>query len=192
MKELLNDPDCAPESAKSVSTSRTGSNVCAWRGSYSKAKSFYYLFLGFIACLNLPFTHEWVKSSYECLGTHPNRLRFSYNVQECIRNLLRIKHDFSNPGIRDQVLNSSIFWSEFQIGLRIARTDYGLYDSVKIFANWVRFSHESKYLSIRGIRALCGIGVLHILSLETDKNPFWISGRWRMNVYLFSWPISRK
>ena len=37
-----------------------------------------------------------------------------------------------------------IFWSEFPIGLRIARTGYGLYDSVKIFANWVRFSHESK------------------------------------------------
>ena len=26
---VLTDPDCAPESAKSVSTSRTGSNVCA-------------------------------------------------------------------------------------------------------------------------------------------------------------------
>ena len=29
-----------------------------------------------------------------------NRLRLSYNVQECIRNLLRIEHDFSNQGIR--------------------------------------------------------------------------------------------
>ena len=43
-----------------------------------------------------------------------------------------------------------IFWSEFPIGLRIARTDYRLYESVEIFANWARFSHESKYLSIRG------------------------------------------
>ena len=35
-----------------------------------------------------------------------------------------------------------IFWSQFPIGLRIARTDYWLYDSViiKIFANWVRLS----------------------------------------------------
>ena len=45
----------------------------------------------------------------ECLRTHSNRLRFSYNVQECIRNLLRIKHDFSNRGIRGQVLNKSNF-----------------------------------------------------------------------------------
>ena len=82
---------------------------CMRWGSYSKEKSFYYLFLGFIACLNIPITHEWVESSYEILRTHPNRLRFSYNVQECIRNLLRIKHDFSNRGIRGQVLNSSIF-----------------------------------------------------------------------------------
>ena len=48
-----------------------------------------------------------VKSSYECLRTHPNLLQFSYNVHECIRNLLRIKHDFSNRGIRGQVLNIS-------------------------------------------------------------------------------------
>ena len=31
---------------------------------------------------------------------------------------------------------------------------------VKTITNWVRFSHESKYLSIRGFRGLCGIGVL--------------------------------
>ena len=49
------------------------------------------------------------ESSYECLRTHPNRLRFSYNVKECIRNLLRINHDFSNRGIRGQVLNRSNF-----------------------------------------------------------------------------------
>ena len=72
---------------------------------------FYYLFLGFMACLNIPITHELVESSYECLRTHPNRLRFNYmyNVQACIRNLLRIKHDFSNRGIRGQVWNSSNF-----------------------------------------------------------------------------------
>ena len=31
-----------------------------------------------------------------------NRLRFSYDVQECIRNLVRIKHDFSNQEISGQ------------------------------------------------------------------------------------------
>ena len=57
--------------------------------------------------------------------------------QRMHKNLLRIKYDFSNRGIRAHVLNSSIFLSQFPIGLRIARTDYGLYDSViiKIFAN---------------------------------------------------------
>ena len=49
--------------------------------------------------------------------------------------------------------------AEFPIYLRIARTHYGLCESLKIFTNWVRFSHESKYLSIRGIRGLSGIGV---------------------------------
>ena len=41
------------------------------------------------------------------------------------------------------------FWAEFPIDLRIARTHYGLCESVKTITNWVRFSHESKYLSIR-------------------------------------------
>ena len=36
------------------------------------------------------------------IRTPPNRLRFSYNVQECVRNLLQIKHDFSNLGICGQ------------------------------------------------------------------------------------------
>ena len=34
--------------------------------------------------------------------------------------------------------------------LGIARTDFRLCESVKIFTNWVRFSHESKYISIHG------------------------------------------
>ena len=34
--------------------------------------------------------------------TPPNRLRFSYDNQECLRNLVRIKHDFSNWGIHGQ------------------------------------------------------------------------------------------
>ena len=29
-------------------------------------------------------------------------LRFSYDIQECLRNLVRITHDFSNRGIRGQ------------------------------------------------------------------------------------------
>ena len=85
-----------------------------------------------------------------------------------------------------------IFRSEFPIGLRIARTDYGLYDSVKISANWVRFSHKSKYLSIHGDSWDSGPVwnrcikqyFLHILSLETDKNPSWISGRWQISVFM--------
>ena len=51
------------------------------------------------------------------------------------------------------------FWAQFPIDLRIARTHYGLCESVKIFTNWVRLSHESKYLSIR-VWGLCGIGAL--------------------------------
>ena len=60
------------------------------------------------------------------------------------------------------------FWAEFPIDLRIARTHYGLCESVKTITNCVRFSHESKYLSIRGIRGLCGIGVLGRLSYTSE------------------------
>ena len=52
-QELLTDPDCTQESAKSVSTSRTGSHARDGKG-----KHFYYLFPDFIACLNLPIPHE--------------------------------------------------------------------------------------------------------------------------------------
>ena len=62
-------------------------------------------------------------------------------------------------------------WAEFPIDLRIAWTDYGQCDSVKIFTNWVRFSHESKYLPIRGIRDLCGIGVLKNHLRSPQYNP---------------------
>ena len=161
----MTDPDCAPESAKFVSTSRTGSNVCAWWGSYSKGKSFNYLFLGFIACLNIPITNEWVESSYECLRMHPNRLRFRYNVQECIRNLLRIKHDFSNRGIRGQVLNSSNFLipipdrpTNCKNWLRIVW--FSCYqDLLKLSTFKPTNPNICQFVAIRGIRALCGIGV---------------------------------
>ena len=98
-----------------------------------------------------------------------------------------------------KVWTFQIFWSEIPIGLQITRTDYGLYNSFKIFANWVPFSHESKYLSLHGDSWDSGPVwnkvikqyFLHILSLETDNNPSWINRKWRMNVYLLSWPISR-
>ena len=54
------------------------------------------------------------------------------------------------------------FWAEFPIDLRIARTHYGLCESVEIFTNWARFSHESKYLSV------------HVNSW--DSGPVWNSG----------------
>ena len=101
------------------------------------------LSLSWFYCLALPIPHEGAKSSKERPKTHLNQLRFSYDVQECLRNLVRITHDFSNQRIRGQS------WAEFPIDLRIARTDYGLCESVKIFTNWVWFSHESKNLSIR-------------------------------------------
>ena len=34
--------------------------------------------------------------------TPPNQLRFSYDVQECLRNLVRITHNFLNWGICGQ------------------------------------------------------------------------------------------
>ena len=56
-QELLTDSDCAPESAKSVSTSRTGSHarggVINLRENPSTISSIW-----FIAWLNLPIPHE--------------------------------------------------------------------------------------------------------------------------------------
>ena len=40
------------------------------------------------------------------------------------------------------------FWAGFPIDLQIARTHYGLCESVKIFTKWLWFSQKSKYLSI--------------------------------------------
>ena len=73
-----------------------------------------------------------------------------YNVQECFGICCELGTIFRIWEFVAKFWTVQLFWSEFPIGLRIARTDYGLNDSVKIFANWVRFSHESKYLSIRG------------------------------------------
>ena len=51
-QESLTDPDCAPEFATSVSTPGTGSHV------RDRVVTLYYLFLGFIACLNLQNSPE--------------------------------------------------------------------------------------------------------------------------------------
>ena len=74
--------------------------------------------------LILPIPREWAKSSYEC----PKQCK---NAPESTTIQLRCPR----------------MTSLFLIDLRIARTHYGLCESVKIFTNWVRFSHESKYLS---------------------------------------------
>ena len=64
------------------------------------------------------------------------------------------------------------FWAEFLIDLRIARTDYGLSRNEYVSAT---NPNICQFLAIRGIRALCEIVIkqyfLHILSLETDKEP---------------------
>ena len=52
----VTDLDCVPESAKSVSTSRTGSPARDRVVTQSENPSTY-LFLGFIACLNLRIPH---------------------------------------------------------------------------------------------------------------------------------------
>ena len=77
------------------------------------------------------------------LRMHPNRLRFSYDVQERIRidqdsvtvskNALRTCYELAP----DFFIGSSWpkFWTEFPIDLRIARIDYELQDSVKNFTN---------------------------------------------------------
>ena len=61
--------------------------------------------IGFIAWLNLPIPTNELRVATNAQNnakTPPNRLRFSYDIQECLRNLVRITHDFSNRGIRGQ------------------------------------------------------------------------------------------
>ena len=48
---------------------------------------------------------------------------------------LRIKYDFLNLGIVAKVLNMSKLLSRIPIDLGMARTDYGLYELVKVFTN---------------------------------------------------------
>ena len=64
--------------------------------------------------------------------TPPSRLRFSYNVKECLRNLVRITHNFSNRGIRGQSFeqNSRLTYELQELTtdcanqLRSSRTEY--------------------------------------------------------------------
>ena len=104
-QELLTDPDCATESAKSVSTSMTGSHARDWV--INLREYLYYLFLGFIAWLNLPIPHKWAKSSYE----HPKRLRIDYDSVTMSKNALGIWYEsrtiFRIGEFVAKVLNSS-------------------------------------------------------------------------------------
>ena len=94
----------------------------------------------------------------------PNRLRFSYDVQEYLRNLVRITHDFSNRGIRSQS------FEQFKTFEPNSRWTYELQELATDCANQLRFSRTEydsatnpnicQFVSIRGIRDLCGIGVV--------------------------------
>ena len=79
------------------------------------------------------------------------------------KNSIRIKHDFSNRGIRGQSFK--------QFKTIEPNSRYGLCDSVKFFTNWVHFSRESIYLSIRRIRDQWGIWVLAISRFSQNLNP---------------------
>ena len=97
--------------------------------------------------------------------TPPNRLRFSYDIQECLRNLVRITHDFSNRGIRCQS------FEQFKTFEPNSRKTYELQELTTDYANQFRPSRTEydsatnpnicQFVSIRGIRGLCGIGVLN-------------------------------
>ena len=104
-QELLTDPDCAPESAKSVSTSWTGSRlsggVINLRENPSTISSLV-LLLGLIS----RFPANELRVAIIAQKTPPNRLRFSYDVQECHRNLVRIGEFVA------KVLNSSKLLSQ--------------------------------------------------------------------------------
>ena len=100
-QELLTDPDCATDSAKSVSTSRTGSHVrdgiLNLRENPSTI-SFLVLLLGLIS--KFP-TNELRRAT-----NAQKRLRIDYDSVTMSKNalgiLVRITQDFSNQGIRGQ------------------------------------------------------------------------------------------
>ena len=119
----------------------------------------------FIAWLNLPIPREWAKSSDYCPKTPPNWLRFSYDVQECLRNLVQITHDFSNQGICGQS------FEQFKTFEPNSRKTYELQELTTDCANQLRSSRTEydsdtnpnicQFEAIRGILGLCGIGLLH-------------------------------
>ena len=96
-QELLSDPDCAPESAKSVSTSRTDSHA---RGGVINLRenpaaiSSLVLLLGLIS--------RFPTNELRVAFIAPKRLRIDYDSVTMSKNALGICYDFSNRGIRGQ------------------------------------------------------------------------------------------
>ena len=107
-QELLTDPDCAPESAKSVSTSRTAymrEYVINLRENPSTISSLVLLF-GLIS--RFPTNELRVATNaINNAKTPPNRLRFSYDIQECLRNWYESRTIFRIGEFVAKVLNSS-------------------------------------------------------------------------------------
>ena len=114
-------------------------------------------------------------------------LRIDHELVENMPNAARIGHELT------EIRGDSWWFARFSLttvikkvhpcfgGISSKMNDPRM--SAVIFVN----SWDSGPVWNRGIKQY----FLHILSLETDKNPYWISGSWRMNVYPFSWPISR-
>ena len=146
-QELLADPNCATQSAKSVSTSRTGSHaregVIHLRENLSTISSLV-LLLGLIS--------QFPTNELKVATNAQKRLRINYDSVTMSKNALGIWHKsrtiFRIGEFVAKVLNSSKLLR--RIPDRPTNCKNGLCESVKIFTNWVRFSHESKYLLIRG------------------------------------------
>ena len=91
------------------STIRISRRFCQWRTAilFQVRESFYFLFLGFIAWLNLRIPHEWAKSSYEC----PKTPRVDYDSVTMSKNALGIWYEsrtiFRIGEFVAKVLNSS-------------------------------------------------------------------------------------
>ena len=177
-QELLTDPDCATESAKSVSASSTSSHardgvINLWEN--PSTISSLVLLLGLIS--------RFPTNELRVATNAPKRLRIDNDSVTMSKNQLRCPRmplEFgTNPARYFESGNSwpkfwtvQNFWAEFPMDLRIARTVYWLCESVRIFTNWVRFRHESKYLSIRGN--------------SWDSGPVWNRGihvSWRSQRY---------
>ena len=129
-------------------------------------------------------THTWCSTiQWKYCNTLKNRPRISWEYAECSTNWAQINR---NPRWFVMIREICPHDSYKKVhpcfgGISSKMNDPRM--SAVIFVN----SWDSDLVWNRGIKQY----FLHILSLETDKNPYWISGSWRMNVYPFSWPISR-